>query len=86
VTRSTITTMKALIDHGSGKHAREDKPRTVIQSAEKLWNRNISLTQRLVDTSTIPMLRSLSMLKVPMRDRIPLSVCRRDGRARFNFI
>jgi hypothetical protein len=85
VTRSTITTMKALIDHGSGKHAREDKPRTVIQCGEALE------PQHFADPAAGGHFNhtdatELSMLKVPMRDRIPLSVCRRDGRARFIFI
>jgi hypothetical protein len=61
VTRSTSTTMKAFAYHGPEKYAREDKLWPVIQDVEKLWDRNISLTQRLVDTSTTPMPQRLSI-------------------------
>jgi threonine dehydrogenase-like Zn-dependent dehydrogenase len=52
-TPSISTTMKALVYHGPGKRAWVDKPRPTM---EKLWDRNISLTTRLVDTVTTPML------------------------------
>jgi alcohol dehydrogenase len=64
--------MKALVYHGPGIRAWEDRPKpTIIEPTdaivgvhgkpvefhiEKLWSHNITLTTRLVDTVTTPML------------------------------
>ena len=45
---TTVTTMHALVYHGRGK--------PVLLHMEKLWDRNATLTTRLVDTATMPML------------------------------